>query len=60
MKEQGLVSTYTVAQDVPHKTAINKAPTENVLGREFQQEEAQRFVVSDLIYVCCSTCSIEK
>lgn len=51
MKEQGLVSTYTVAQYKPHKTTPNEATTENVLGREFEQEEAKRFVVSDLTYV---------
>lgn len=51
MKEQGLVSTYTVAQYKPHKTACNEATTGNVLDREFEQEEAQRFVVSDLTYV---------
>ena len=41
MKEQGLVSTYTVAQYKPHKTASNEATTGNVLDREFEQEEAQ-------------------
>ncbi len=51
MKEQGLVSTYTVAQYRPHKTACNEAMTENVLNREFEQEEVKRFVVSDLTYV---------
>ncbi|WP_157179503.1 IS3 family transposase [Brevibacillus sp. CF112] len=51
MKEQGLVSTYTVAQYKPHKTACNEATTGNVLDREFDQEEAKRFVVSDLTYV---------
>lgn len=51
MKEQGLVSTYTVAQYKPHKTACNDAKTANVLKREFNQTEAKRFVVSDLTYV---------
>ncbi|WP_225446648.1 IS3 family transposase [Paenibacillus rhizovicinus] len=51
MNEQGLVSTYTVAQYKPHKTAPNEATTGNVLDREFEQEEAKRFVVSDLTYV---------
>ncbi|MFH5181432.1 IS3 family transposase [Paenibacillus sp. TAB 01] len=51
MKEQGLVSTYTVAQYKPHKTTPNEATTRNVLDREFEQEEAKRFVVSDLTYV---------
>ncbi|MFX3640458.1 MAG: IS3 family transposase [Candidatus Pristimantibacillus sp.] len=51
MKEQGLVSTYTVSQYKPHKTACNEANTVNVLNREFDQIEAKRFVVSDLTYV---------
>ncbi|WP_225999293.1 IS3 family transposase [Paenibacillus sp. BJ-4] len=50
MKEQGLVSTYTVAQYKPYKTACNEATTANVLNREFEQTEAKRFVVSDLTY----------
>jgi len=51
MKEQGLVSTYTVSQYRPHKTACNEEATANVLNRNFDQVEAQRFVVSDLTYV---------
>lgn len=51
MKEQGLVSTYTIAQYKPHKTACNDAKTANVLDRQFEQTQAKRFVVSDLTYV---------
>lgn len=51
MKEQGLVSTYTIAQYKPHKTACNEATAANVLKREFDQTEVKRFVVSDLTYV---------
>jgi putative transposase len=51
MNEQGLVSTYTIAQYKPHKTACNEATTANVLDREFEQTQAKRFVVSDLTYV---------
>jgi len=51
MHEQGLVSTYTIAQYKPHKTACNEAATTNVLDRKFEQTEAKRFVVSDLTYV---------
>ncbi|MCC3380639.1 IS3 family transposase, partial [Paenibacillus sp. UY79] len=51
MKEQGLVSTYTIAQYKPHKTACNEATTANVLKREFDQTKAKRFIVSDLTYV---------
>ncbi|WP_148277962.1 IS3 family transposase, partial [Paenibacillus popilliae] len=51
MKEQGLVSTYTVAQYKPHKTKCNEEATANNLNREFDQTELKRFVVSDLTYV---------
>lgn len=51
MKEQGLVSTYTVAQYKPHKTACNESKQANELSRQFQQSEAKRVVVSDLTYV---------
>ncbi|MGM1050428.1 MAG: IS3 family transposase [Bacillota bacterium] len=51
MKQQGLVSTYTVAQYKPHKSACNEATTANVLNREFEQSEPKHFVVSDLTYV---------
>ncbi|MGM1020401.1 MAG: IS3 family transposase [Bacillota bacterium] len=51
MKEQGLVSTYTVAQYKPHKTACNEAAPANILNREFNQTESKRVVVSDLTYV---------
>ncbi len=51
MKEQGLVSTYTVAQYKPHKAACNEESTSNTLNRVFDQTEAKRFVVSDLTYV---------
>lgn len=51
MREQGLVSTYTIAQFKLHKTACNEAATANVLDREFDQAESKRFVVSDLTYV---------
>ncbi|WP_134757217.1 IS3 family transposase [Paenibacillus athensensis] len=48
MSEQGLVSTYTVAQYKPHKTACNESRTANILRREFEQTKVKRFVVSDL------------
>ncbi len=51
MKDQGLVSTYTIAQYKPHKTSCNEAKTTNVLDRKFDQSETKRFVVSDLTYV---------
>ncbi len=51
MQAQSLISTYTIAQFKPHKTASNEAKTANVLDREFDQAEAKRFVVIDLTYV---------
>lgn len=51
MKEQGLVSTYTIAPYKPCKTACNEATTANVLNREFAQTKSRRFIVSDLTYV---------
>lgn len=51
MNEQGLVSTYTIAQYKPHKTACNETKTANVLDRQFEQTQAKRFVVSNLTYV---------
>ncbi|MCM3342069.1 IS3 family transposase [Paenibacillus sp. MER TA 81-3] len=51
MKEQGLVSTYSVAQYKPHKAACNESQQSNELNRQFQQTEEKRVVVSDLTYV---------
>lgn len=51
MKEQGLVSKYTVAQHKPSKSACNESKIANVVNREFTQNEALRVVVSDLTYV---------
>lgn len=51
MKEQGLVSTFTVAQFEPQRTPCNESKQANELNREFQQTEDKRAVVSDLTYV---------
>lgn len=51
MKEQGLVSKYTVAQFKPHKTASNDSRQINELNRQFDQKEELAVVVSDLTYV---------
>ncbi len=51
MKEQGLVSTYMVAQFKAHKTTCNESKQANERNRKFQQSEAKRVVVSDLTYV---------
>ena len=39
MQEQGLVSTYTVAQFKPHTKSCNESEQKNELNREFDQEE---------------------
>jgi transposase InsO family protein len=51
MKEQGLVSVYTVAQFKPHSSGTNESEQKNELNREFTQDEALSVVVSDLTYV---------
>jgi putative transposase len=51
MKEQGLVSAYTVAQYKPHSSKCNESDRKNELNREFDQEEELAVVVSDLTYV---------
>ncbi len=51
MKEQGLVSKYTIAQFKPHKTGCNESPVGNTLNRQFHQEKELKVVVSDLTYV---------
>lgn len=38
MKEQGLVSKYTVAQFKPTRTTCNESDISNVLNREFHQD----------------------
>ena len=51
MKEQGLVSKYTIAQFNPQKSTVNESDVGNVLNREFDQDHALKVVVSDLTYV---------
>ncbi len=51
MKEQRLVSTYTLAQFKPHSSGTNESEQKNELDRKFIQEEAFSVVVSDLTYV---------
>jgi putative transposase len=51
MKEQGLVSTYTVAQFKVHKDTCNESLVTNELNREFDTEVPLAVVVSDLTYV---------
>ena len=51
MKEQGLVSNYTVAQFKPFKSKVNEEPVKNELDRQFDDQEELAVVVSDLTYV---------
>jgi putative transposase len=51
MKENGLVSIYTVAQFKPHKSSCNESQVNNELNRRFNQEEELSVIVSDLTYV---------
>jgi putative transposase len=50
MKENGLVSKYTVAQFKPHVDKC-KSKIKNELNREFKQQKELTVVVSDLTYV---------
>ncbi len=51
MREQGLVSKYTVAQFKPMKSTCNESEEGNTLNRQFAQDKARKVVVSDLTYV---------
>lgn len=51
MKQEGLVSNYTVAQYKPHTPKCNNDIVENIVNREFDNQEHLNVVVSDLTYV---------
>ncbi len=51
MKEQGLVSKYTVAQFKPSKSSCNESVVGNTLNRAFDQDHELKVIVSDLAYV---------
>lgn len=51
MKENGLVSNYTVKQYKIHSTTCNNDKIDNILDRQFNQEKRMNVVVSDLTYV---------
>src|SRR5690625_1598398 len=44
MKEQGLVSKYTVAQFKPVKSTVNESEVRSVLNREFSQDKELKVV----------------
>ena len=51
MHEQGLVSSYTVAQFKPYTKSCNESEQKNELNRKFSKEEEMTAIVSDLTYV---------
>ena len=51
MKQEGLVSSYTVAQFKVHKTTCNEARVANLVDRKFNDRKPLGVVVSDLTYV---------
>lgn len=51
MKQEGLVSNYTVAQFKPHFDKCNEAKIANLVDRHFNEQPHLNVVVSDLTYV---------
>lgn len=51
MKQEGLVSNYTVAQYKDHVDKCNESKTKNIVNREFNNQKQYNVVVSDLTYV---------
>jgi putative transposase len=51
MKQNGLVSNYTVAQYKPHVAKCNEDKIANELNRDFNTKQPYAVVVSDLTYV---------
>lgn len=51
MRENGLVSNYTVAQYKVHKQPVNQDPVPNEVNREFDGRAPLEVAVSDLTYV---------
>lgn len=51
MKQEGLVSNYTVAQFRPQKDTCNESKIANVVDRQFKKQSYRNVVVSDLTYV---------
>ena len=51
MKQEGLVSKYTVAQFKSHVDTCNESKMENIVNREFNNQPQYNVVISDLTYV---------
>src|SRR5699024_1169887 len=51
MREQGLVSKYTIAQYKPTKSTCNESAVGKLLNLQFNQDKELNLVASDLTYV---------
>ena len=51
MNELGIVSNYTIKQFKKHSSTCNNEKIENILDRNFDQDEPLKVIVSDLTYV---------
>ena len=51
MKENNLVSNYTLRKYKVHKNNVNNSKIENIIDRNFNNKEILEAVVSDLTYV---------
>jgi len=51
MKQEGLVSNYTVAQYKPHVDKCNESKVANLVNRKFDEQPLLNVVVSDLTYI---------
>ena len=51
MKQEGLVSNYTVSQYKPHVDKCNESKVANLVNRKFNEQPNLNVVVSDLTYV---------
>jgi transposase InsO family protein len=51
MKQEGLVSSYTVSQYKPHVAKCNEDKVANLVDRKFDDRDHLNVVVSDLTYV---------
>ncbi len=48
MKQEGLVSNYTIAQFKPHIAKCNEDKIENIVDRNFDEQPPLNVIVSDL------------
>ncbi len=51
MKQEGLVSAYTIATFRPSKDTCNESKIHNIVNRQFHEQPYRNVVVSDLTYV---------